>query len=138
MTRVLLLDCDKDTLEVTRQSSVRRGKRKIQAVMGKINTDDRKAKEAGSAIQECFIPPKKKEIAIFVDAKTQTKVTPDNNYEGGTVLLTKIYLDRLGAVNNLVRSFGGLSSIYVSNVNALNGGCRRELERHDGLGTVPK
>lgn len=68
-----------------------------------------------------------------MDAKTQTRVTPDNNYEGGTVLLTKIYLDRLGTVNNLVRSFGGLSSIYVSNVNALNHGRYRDgLEhRHD-------
>lgn len=78
------------------------------------------AREAGNPIQECFIPPRSKEIAIFVDAKTQSKVTPDNNYEGGTVLLTKIYLDRLGTVNNLVRSFGGFSSIYVSNVNRLN------------------
>ena len=78
------------------------------------------AKEAGEAIQECFIPPKSKEIAIFVDARTQTKVTTSSDYHGGTVLLTKIYLDRLGTLNTLVRSFGGLSSIYVTNVNFLS------------------
>ena len=71
-------------------------------------------------MQECFLPPQKKEIALFVDAKTLTKVTTSSDYSGeSVVLLTKIYLDRLGPMASLVRSFGGLQSIYVRNVDSL-------------------
>ena len=72
-------------------------------------------------MQVCFLPPHTKEIGLFVDAKTQTRVTTESALGGqSTVLLTKIYLDRLGPVNNLVRSFGGLQSIYIRNVDSLS------------------
>lgn len=71
-------------------------------------------------MQRCFVEPTRKEIALFADADTQTRVGKDPN-EGGLshVLLTKIYLDRLSAMDRLARRAGGLRYLYVKNVSAL-------------------
>ena len=79
-------------------------------------------KSNGINLQECPLPARTKEVAIFVDAQTQSIATRCDNYDGGTsVFLTKIYLDHLGFVNNLVRSCGLLSSIYIRNIESING-----------------
>ena len=63
------------------------------------------------------LPRNMKEVALFVDADTQQKLStdPDHNKESN-VLLAKIHLDRLGAKSRHVNS---LRQVYVQNVSWL-------------------
>lgn len=77
--------------------------------------------KSGVDLRECALPPRAKEVALFVDAKTQSRVTTIGDCSGyPSVFMTKIYLDQLGFVNNLVRSCGLLRSIYVRNIEHIN------------------
>ena len=79
-------------------------------------------KADGTDLQECLLPPRAKEVALFVDAKTLSRVTTCGDYDGcPSVFLAKIYLDHLGFVNNLVRSCGLLRSIYIRNIEYIDG-----------------
>lgn len=62
------------------------------------------------------LPGRMKEVALFVDANTQRRVSidPDNNNESN-VLLAKIHLDRLAKWRHIT----GLRQVYVQNVSCL-------------------
>ena len=62
-----------------------------------------------------FDLPKRKQVTIFVDAKTKTKPTIASESAEGerNVELGTIYLDRLGIIPNLFRFLGQLSTLYV-------------------------
>ena len=62
-----------------------------------------------------FDLPKRKQVTIFVDAKTKTKPTIASESAEGerNVELGTIYLDRLGIIPNLLLFLGQLSTLYV-------------------------
>ena len=59
--------------------------------------------------------PKRNQVTIFIDAETESKPTIASRSAGGAsnVELTTLFLDRLGIVPRLLRSFGKLSTLYV-------------------------
>ncbi|MCJ1228604.1 hypothetical protein MMC12_005265 [Toensbergia leucococca] len=94
--RVLVYDCDQRTLQVQNESLVQ-------------YLEDYKTVQ---------LPPRKKEVTIFVDPETESKPTTARKAQDGhsNVMLAKIYLDRLGAWNQIRRIRGQLSILYVTNI----------------------
>ena len=62
-----------------------------------------------------FDLPKCNQVTILVDAETKSKPTIEREGAGGglNLELGTIYLDRLGIIPKLFRSFGQLSTLYV-------------------------
>ena len=60
------------------------------------------------------------EVTIFVDPETESKPTTDNVDSDGhsNVLLAKLFLNRLGTINNVLKILGLLSTtcIYLTNI----------------------
>ena len=63
------------------------------------------------------LPPKRKQVIIFVDPETESKPTTDSRGEDGqsNVVLATLYLNRLGAYHQVLRFLGLLSTLYVAN-----------------------
>jgi hypothetical protein len=58
---------------------------------------------------------KKKEITLFVDPDSMSEPTTEITTDGSnTVMLAKLYLNRLGTMNQILRRFGKLSTLYVT------------------------
>ncbi|KAK4900238.1 hypothetical protein LTR27_002462 [Elasticomyces elasticus] len=101
--RVLLFDCERENWEVLHEQDIR------------------EERANGAKLKELYLPPARKEIALFVDADTQTDFsTNQDNHGRSTVLLSKLYMDRLGPLNNFWRRLGGLRTIYVRNFESLS------------------
>lgn len=62
-----------------------------------------------------FDLPKRKQVTIFLDAKTKSKRTIASEGAGGerNLELRTIYLDRLGIIPKLFRFFGQLPTLYL-------------------------
>jgi len=66
---------------------------------------------------EIRLPRRERELTIFVDQETESKVTTEQTTGGqSNVMLAKLYLDRLGIWNQILRCSGKLSTLYVSNI----------------------
>lgn len=65
---------------------------------------------------------REKEVTIYVDPYTQSRPTTDSSTTDGhsNIMLAKFYLDRipLGGLNQIVRLFGGFSTLYIVNASA--------------------
>lgn len=63
----------------------------------------------------------KKEITLFVNPDKECEpTTADATGEHSNVLLAKLYLDRLGTTNQILRLLGLLSMLYVKNFRTLS------------------
>lgn len=63
------------------------------------------------------LPRRERELTIFVDPETESKVTTEEMTGGhSNILLAKLYLDRLGIWHQILRCLGQLSTVYVSNI----------------------
>jgi hypothetical protein len=61
------------------------------------------------------LPSKTKEITLFVDPDTMSEPTTEITTDGSnTVMLAKLYLNRLGTMNQILRRIGQLSTLYVT------------------------
>ncbi|MCJ1253623.1 hypothetical protein MMC24_001435 [Lignoscripta atroalba] len=91
--RVIVYDCNQRTVEVQNKEDVAH------------HPDYKKI----------HLPPRKNEVTIYVDPKTLSEPTTENTAPDGhsNVMLAKIYLDRLGPVNQVLRFLGQLSTLYV-------------------------
>lgn len=69
---------------------------------------------------------REKEVTIYADAETESTPTTKSSTGDGhsNVLLAKFYLNRirLGGLNQIVRFFGGFSTLYILNVNLTSSG----------------
>ena len=109
--RVIVYDCNQRTVEVQNKEDV--AHRKLLTIMMfatltvvSISDPDYK---------KIHLPPRKNEVTIYVDPKTLSEPTTENTAPDGhsNVMLAKIYLDRLGPVNQVLRFLGQLSTLYV-------------------------
>ena len=64
------------------------------------------------------LPPRQNDITIFVDPQTESEPTTENTAPNGhsNVMLAKLYLDRLGTLNHVLRYLGQLSTLYITNI----------------------
>lgn len=65
--------------------------------------------------EKVFLPPKCRQVTIFVDAATESKPTTASRGPGGqsNVEVGTLYLDHLGAYSQFLRRIGVLSTSYV-------------------------
>ena len=70
------------------------------------------------ASNELLLPRRQSIITVFVDPETESKPTTESTDQEGfsNLLLTKLRLDRLGTMNRMLRFFGFITSVYVTNV----------------------
>ncbi|MCJ1473729.1 hypothetical protein MMC13_002380 [Lambiella insularis] len=69
--------------------------------------------------KKVHLPPGQDQVTIFVDPRTESEPTTEQSTDGhGNVMLTKLYLHRLGIWNQILRHLGGLSTLYVKNITA--------------------
>ena len=63
------------------------------------------------------LPPKRKQVTIFVDPETESKPTIASRGADGqsNVILATLYLNRLGVYHQVLRFLGLLSTLYVIN-----------------------
>jgi hypothetical protein len=60
---------------------------------------------------------RRKEITLFVDPDITSEPTTEIKSDGSnTVMLAKLYLNRLGRRNQILRHLGKLSTLYVTKV----------------------
>ena len=78
--------------------------------------------------------PKRNQVTIYVDTETESKPTTASKGESGrsNVVLTTLYLDRLGAYSQVLRFLGLLSTLYVMNATQ-----RSETSSVDPLSVDP-
>lgn len=78
-----------------------------------------------------FDLPRQKQVNIYVDAETESIPTMASMNAGGkcNVFIVTIYLDRLGIVPNLFRSFGLLPTLYVMKTTPWSEEIRAEHQR---------
>lgn len=77
--------------------------------------------ESEKITQEMKLPARSKQVTIFVDKETESKLTIESMSEGqSNVLLARLHLDRLGPYGQIFRFFGLLSTLYVLNARPLN------------------
>ncbi len=72
-------------------------------------------------MQRCFVEPGRKELALYTDVETKTRISKAPN-EGGLshMPVTMLYLDRVqSTVDRLARSVGGLRYLYVKTNSTL-------------------
>jgi len=96
--RVIIYDCEKKSVQVKRQQEVDADPKK----------PDYKSIE---------LPRRKTQVTIFVDPETESVPTTEHASGGhSNVMLVKLYLDRLGKWNQVLRCLGQLRTLYVSNI----------------------
>ena len=73
----------------------------------------------GQSYQSVELPPGQSEVTIYLDPETEAIPTTAHVDDAGhsNVMLARLFLDRLGAQNNVLRLLGLLSTscIYVMN-----------------------
>ena len=79
------------------------------------------------------LPPKRTQVTIFVDPETESKPTTENTAPDGqsNVFLMQLYLDRLGAFDQVLRFLGLLSTLYVMNATPWSE-TSSAIHSHDG------
>lgn len=108
--RVVVLDCDQNTVEVRNEFELDPG-RSSQPILDNPNS-------SLAEYQEVKLPSGLSQVTIFLDSQTVTKpttkeITPDG---GSNVKIAKIYLNKLGFSNSVLRHLGRLSTLYVKNI----------------------
>ncbi|MCJ1424449.1 hypothetical protein MMC29_002337 [Sticta canariensis] len=89
--RVVVLDCDRNTVEVK-------------------NKEDLDSRE----YHEVKLPSRLSQVTVFLNSKTVTTTTKEITTDGDSnVKLAKIYLNKLGFSNSVLRFLGQLSTLYV-------------------------
>lgn len=105
--RVIVLDCDRNTVEVKNEFDLDRG-RSSRRVLNNPNS-------SLDEYQRVKLPSRLSQVTIFLDSQTETtpttkEITPDGD---SNVKLAKIYLNKLGFSNSVLRCLGQLSTLYV-------------------------
>lgn len=79
---------------------------------------------------------REKEVTIYADSQTESKPTIDSSTTDGhsNVMLAKFYLNRipLGGLNQIVRFFGGFSTLYILNLTSM-GDASSQLVTESGM-----
>ena len=67
--------------------------------------------------QEVKLTSRSKQVTLFVDEETESKLTTQSTGSGGqsNILLARLHLDRLGTYGQIFRFLGLLSTLYVMN-----------------------
>ncbi|KAF6226435.1 hypothetical protein HO133_009301 [Letharia lupina] len=97
---VVVYDCDQKTVQVRSKKNV----------------------ESEDNYQKVKLPARSKQVTLFVDEETQSKLTTRSTGRDGqsNVLLAQLYLDRLGPYGQIFRFLGLLSTLYVMNAGPLS------------------
>lgn len=68
------------------------------------------------------IPGRSNQVTLFVDEKTESKLTTQSMEPDGppNVLVARLYLDRLGLYGQIFRFLGILSTLYVTKAGSIN------------------
>lgn len=113
LRRVLVYDCERKTVQVQSEKSIRQWFPSNRARMELRNAT---VSDPGS-YQIVKLPPKRTQVTIFVDPETESKPTTENTAPDGqsNIFLIQLYLDRLGAFHQVLRFLGLLSTLYVMN-----------------------
>ena len=109
--RVVVLDSDRNTVEV-------KNKKKLELHDGRsgpsiLNNPNSSVED----YQRFELPSGLSHVTIFLDSQTETTATTEEITDGGSnVKLAKIYLNKLGFSNSVLRSLGQLSTLYVKKI----------------------
>ena len=78
---------------------------------------DLSALESEDNYQKVKLPARSKQVTLFVDEETESKLTIQSTGRDGqsNILLAQLYLDRLGPSGQIFRFLGMLSTLYVKN-----------------------
>lgn len=72
--------------------------------------------------QAVELPPKRKQVTIFMDAETESEPTIHSKGSEGqnNIELATLYLDRLSKFQKFLRHLGKLSTLYVMSAGPLS------------------
>ena len=108
--RVVVLDCDRNTVEVKNKGHLDPRGRSSQAAMKHPNSSLER-------YEEVKLPSGHSQVTIFMDSRTVTTTTKEITTDGDSnVKLAKIYLNKLGFSNSVLRFLGQLSTLYVKKI----------------------
>ena len=114
--KLLVYDCEQQAIEIKSEKNIGQlcvsfihAPRLIRVLLSDIDQ-----------CQKVDLPPKCKQVTIFVDPKTESKPTIESKADDGqsNVVLATLYLNRLGVFHQVLRSLGLLSTLYVINARA--------------------
>lgn len=108
--RVVVYDCDRNTVEVKRPF-------KLDHSMSSKPPLSR-PNSSPEEYESVNLPSGLSQVTIFLDSETATTPTTEETTEDGdsNVRLAKIYLNKLGFLNSVLRSLGQLSTLYVKKI----------------------
>lgn len=70
--------------------------------------------------KEYKLPPREDTFVLFVDSETESELRTESTTNGHcNVLVARLNLDRLGLMNQILRSVSQLSTLYVTNIALL-------------------
>ena len=106
---MVVLDCDRNTVEVKNREDLDPRGRSSQAAVNHPNSS--------LEYQRVKLPSGLSQVTIFLDSKTVTTTTNEITTDGDSnVKLAKIYLNKLGFSNSVLRFLGQLSTLYVKKI----------------------
>lgn len=108
--RVVVYDCDRNTVEVKNELELDRSRSSLPV----LNNPNSSLEQ----YQRVKLPSGLSQVTIFLDSQTVTTPTTKEIAEDGdsNVKLAKIYLNKLGFSNSVLRFLGQLSTLYVKNL----------------------
>lgn len=110
--RVLVFDCDQNTIEIARDIDERK---RNQSLFG-AEVDGLEGTHQEHDMPRVFIGPKVKEFGLYVDDRTQSEVTVEDRPH--TSLMAYVSLRHLNLLDSVARRWcGGLQSVYVRNLH---------------------
>ena len=109
--RVVVLDSDRNTVEV-------KNKKKLDLDDGRSSQPILNNPNSSLENYQIFeLPSGLSHVTIFLDSQTETTPTTEEITDGDSnVKLAKIYLNKLGFSNSVLRSLGQLSTLYVKKI----------------------
>ena len=113
--RVIIYDCDDKSVLVQSKAYIRQSK-VLQSTI--VFVEDIEREWDIEDYHELRIPQRTPEVTIFVDSENDSEPTIENTTRDGysNAMLVKLYLNRLGATNQVLRFFGQLTTLYVKNM----------------------
>ena len=114
--RVIIYDPEKKSLEVRSKKQVDHGK--LSHILAKCADSGIQQTEVDQpGYTKIQLPSRINEITLFVDPDAESEPTTENGIDGhSTVMLAKLYLNRLGTTNQILRFLGQLSTLYVTKI----------------------
>ena len=92
--------------------------------------------ESEDNYQKVKLPARRRQVTLFVDEETETKLTTRSTRSDGqsNILLAQLYLDRLGPYGQIFRFLGMLSTLYVKNAGPISETSSQTIGEQNGKG----